>query len=149
MAALDTFEANMGPVEIYEDHLTIFTRTLAFFKTKLVPSDVVFAQIKRIERHPKGTRSPRFASVHIDTGAVNNVINRLENEMTFETDAAMEDAYAKIMKHYQTYLNKQNGGTVIQQASPADELKKFKELLDSGIITQEEFEAKKKQLLGL
>lgn len=33
--------------------------------------------------------------------------------------------------------------------SDADELKKFKELLDSGIITQEEFDAKKKQLLGL
>ena len=32
---------------------------------------------------------------------------------------------------------------------PADELKKLKELLDSGILTQEEFEAKKKQLLGL
>ena len=33
--------------------------------------------------------------------------------------------------------------------STADELKKFKELLDAGIITQEEFDAKKKQLLGL
>lgn len=29
------------------------------------------------------------------------------------------------------------------------EIKNFKELLDSGVITQEEFEAKKKQLLGL
>ena len=33
--------------------------------------------------------------------------------------------------------------------SAADELKKFKELLDMGIISQEEFDAKKKQLLGL
>lgn len=33
--------------------------------------------------------------------------------------------------------------------SPADELKKYKELLDMGAITQEEFELKKKQLLGL
>ncbi len=33
--------------------------------------------------------------------------------------------------------------------SPADELKKFKELLDEGIITQEEFDIKKTQLLGL
>lgn len=41
------------------------------------------------------------------------------------------------------------GGAVIQQASAADELKKFKELLDMGVITQEEFDAKKKQLLGL
>ena len=34
-------------------------------------------------------------------------------------------------------------------ASSADELMKFKELLDSGVITQEEFDVKKKQLLGL
>lgn len=33
--------------------------------------------------------------------------------------------------------------------SSADEIKKFKDLLDSGVITQEEFNAKKKQLLGL
>lgn len=33
--------------------------------------------------------------------------------------------------------------------SNAEELKKYKELLDSGVITQEEFDAKKKQLLGL
>lgn len=33
--------------------------------------------------------------------------------------------------------------------SPAEELKKFKELLDMGAITQEEFDAKKKQILGL
>ncbi len=37
----------------------------------------------------------------------------------------------------------------IQEASNADELKKFKDLLDSGVITQEEFDAKKKQLLDL
>lgn len=34
-------------------------------------------------------------------------------------------------------------------ASVADDLKKFKELLDGDIITQEEFNAKKKQLLGI
>ena len=33
--------------------------------------------------------------------------------------------------------------------SNADELKKYKDLLDSGAITQEEFDEKKKQLLGL
>ena len=33
--------------------------------------------------------------------------------------------------------------------SIADELKKYKDLLDKSIITQEEFDAKKKQLLGL
>lgn len=33
--------------------------------------------------------------------------------------------------------------------SPVDESKRYKELLDTGILTQEEFDAKKKQLLGL
>ena len=32
---------------------------------------------------------------------------------------------------------------------PADEIRKFKKLADDGIITQDEFETKKKQLLGL
>ena len=34
-------------------------------------------------------------------------------------------------------------------AFPVEELKNLKELLDMGILTQEEFDAKKKQLLGL
>jgi hypothetical protein len=34
-------------------------------------------------------------------------------------------------------------------SNAADEILKFKSLLDAGVITQEEFEAKKKQLLGL
>ncbi len=37
----------------------------------------------------------------------------------------------------------------IYQASIADEILKFKQLLDAGIITQEEFDYKKKELLGM
>ena len=37
----------------------------------------------------------------------------------------------------------------VQKISEADELSKYKELLDNGVISQEEFDAKKKQLLGL
>ncbi|MBE6691884.1 MAG: SHOCT domain-containing protein [Ruminococcaceae bacterium] len=56
-------------------------------------------------------------------------------------------------------IERQNkGATVRQNPEPvapvsstfsADELKKYKDLLDSGAITQEEFDAKKKQILGL
>ncbi|MBQ4158616.1 MAG: SHOCT domain-containing protein [Clostridia bacterium] len=41
---------------------------------------------------------------------------------------------------------------IVKQENPqsnADELKEYKDLLDAGILTQEEFDAKKKQLLGL
>lgn len=36
-----------------------------------------------------------------------------------------------------------------EEINNADALKKYKDLLDSGVITQEEFDAKKKQILGL
>ena len=39
--------------------------------------------------------------------------------------------------------------TIVNSSSNADELAKYKGLLDAGVITQEEFDAKKKQLLGL
>lgn len=39
--------------------------------------------------------------------------------------------------------------TNVNNISPADEIKKYKELLDQGAITEEEFQEKKRQLLNL
>lgn len=47
---------------------------------------------------------------------------------------------------YQTVINSRNSST---QSNIPDELNKYKQLLDDGVITQKEFDAKKKQLLGL
>jgi len=41
------------------------------------------------------------------------------------------------------------GHNYLSRRTVIKHLQKFKELLDSGIISQEEFDAKKKQLLGL
>lgn len=48
-------------------------------------------------------------------------------------------------------LERQKGKTTIvtEKSNSVDEIKKYKELLDSEIITQGEFDAKKKELLGL
>ena len=54
------------------------------------------------------------------------------------------NALNELLSNIQT-TSPQNGDS----SNSADELKKFKELLDDGIITQEEFDAKKKQILGL
>lgn len=40
-------------------------------------------------------------------------------------------------------------GATPQPSDSADQLKKYKDLLDAGVITQEEFDAKKKQILDL
>ncbi len=59
------------------------------------------------------------------------------------------NAISKILVRRQNSSSKPS--TVVQNvaASGADELKKYKDLLNDGIITQEEFDAKKKQILGL
>lgn len=46
-------------------------------------------------------------------------------------------------------INKKKQSQTTATFSAADELKKFKELLDMGVISNEEFNAKKKELLGL
>lgn len=55
----------------------------------------------------------------------------------------------EIRKIIELKQTKKEGLTVINNLSNADELRKYKELLNEGIITQEEFDAKKKQLLNL
>ena len=66
----------------------------------------------------------------------------------------VKNLYLDVKKVFDEYKAKESENavgdtTVIQQVSAADEIKKFKGLLDEGIITQEEFDAKKKELLGL
>ena len=60
---------------------------------------------------------------------------------------AVYNEISKLIRERQETKN----ATVITQKSNsnADELKKYKDLLDSGAITQEEFDLKKEQLLGL
>lgn len=62
-----------------------------------------------------------------------------------------DDIHSEISKLLMLRQEKKTDSANVAAApqSSADELKKYKELLESGAITQEEFEAKKKQLLGL
>lgn len=80
----------------------------------------------------------------------NNFFN--ENSFTFDTTVQSNEKMQEVAEYIRNRVEEaKNGGNakIESTVSNADELKKFKELLDMGIITQEEFDAKKKQLLGL
>jgi hypothetical protein len=74
-----------------------------------------------------------------------------ENRFTFYNKFLPD--MEKIRDYIQGKINEKNApqNVVVQSAaaSGADELLKFKQLLDAGVITQDEFDAKKKQILGL
>ena len=60
----------------------------------------------------------------------------------------MREIYAFVDGKIREYKERKNQ-PVVAAVSAADELKKYKELLDADIITKEEFDLKKKQLMGL
>ena len=73
-----------------------------------------------------------------------------ENSFTFEKyNEIMEEIADYIKGQLQKIKEAKNNPMVVVDKSPAEELKEFKELLDMGIISQEEFDTKKKQILGL
>ena len=75
----------------------------------------------------------------------NTVILRAFNRKVPELS---EEIYNLIMKKIsEVQTNSNNSLNSSNTASSAEEIKQYKELLDEGIITQEEFDAKKKQLL--
>ena len=111
-------------------------------------SDVISVQFKR------SNLQLGYLQLETSSSTMNNKGNNFFNENTFTFDANLDGKMEEVQKFIKGKVDevkKQKNSPVVTTAalSPADELKKFKELLDSGIITQEEFDAKKKQLLGL
>lgn len=86
-------------------------------------------------------------------GIMNNRASNFFNENTFTWDTTqqsnekMEEVSKYVKARVDHYKNAKNAP--VAASTPADEIKKYKELLDMGVISQEEFDAKKKQLLGL
>lgn len=73
-----------------------------------------------------------------------------ENSVVFLPEC--NDTASKIKEYIENEIvsrNAKNTGTIQSQFSAADEIMKLKNLLDMGVLTQEEFDAKKKQLLSL
>ncbi len=64
----------------------------------------------------------------------------------------VKELYIEIKKVFDEYKSNESKTAIASKdanISSADEIKKYKELLDIGAITQEEYDAKKKQILGL
>ena len=76
------------------------------------------------------------------------VFDAVKDENTITFNNKKELAQAKELKTLIESLQNE-GSQSTTQSSGADELLKFKELLDAGAITGEEYEAKKKQILGM
>ena len=94
-------------------------------------------------------------SSNADCLSVEIMIDSLKECMKFSVDLTGVDGIRnKALELIEQHRSRKNTTQKVVpqsvlQVGAADEVKKFKELLDLGVISQEEFDAKKKQLLGL
>ncbi|MBQ8651573.1 MAG: SHOCT domain-containing protein [Alphaproteobacteria bacterium] len=144
-------------MKVYEDKCVLTTKvTIGSVLTSnatdgektIYYSDVLGVQFKR------ANLTIGYLQFETASSSMNNKSSNFwnENSFTFEEglNPEMEIVAEHIKKKVEETKRQKNAPVVVtNQVSSADELKKFKELLDMGVITQEEFDAKKKQLLGL
>ena len=155
------FDGNMGKVlKVYEDRCVISTKVglKAAMFGNLVNGDKEFyyADITSVQFKNLGMTTGYLQFEYAGSHSGNNFVS--ENSFTFssslgtkkyeELKTIMPVVYEYIQERIKEAKKMKNSATVVE-VSGADELKKFKELLDMGIISQEEFDAKKKQILGL
>lgn len=160
-----------GTLVVYEDYLELIRDKLVAAANGLRGTKrLYFSDISSIEfKSPKMTGGYFFFVMPGSTSSSPSIslssllsptspewIRALSDENTlmlngFQDTSAAENVYSIVMDQWNKAhaSNKDSSTTVINAPSGADEIRKYKQLLDDGIITQSEFDAKKKQILGI
>ena len=149
------FDGGVGDIlDVYEDRVVISHKGVLNFLAMGIKGDktIYYNNITSVQFKKSGWTAG-YIQFSINGGRENvgGLLGATQDENTITISGNKNSEAEKIV----AYINKKlaeirNGiSNTVQAISSADELKKFKELLDMGIITQEEFDAKKKQLLDL
>lgn len=161
MECLISVKGLNGVLSVYEDKITISRKTAAGFLMQGIKGDrdIYFKDIKSIE-FKKATMLANGYIQFITNAELatnqkvsllgtskeayedpNTLIIRAFNKDTVKKSVEAYDVSIKMLKAYKAGESK--------SSSKAEELREFKALLDEGIITQEDFDAKKKELLKM
>ena len=114
---------------------------------------ILYSAITAVEYKKATTIAPGFIQFSIsgaDRGGGNLSAAADENSIIFDVSKnQLTQQIVDYIENRRIEISKPQVAQVVQQSSALDEIKKLKELLDMGVISQDEFDAKKKQLLGL
>lgn len=124
-----------------------------FFVTKSCAITVTDKRIFGKAMFGKRVDLPLDSINAVGSGAFNGIaVTTASGALSFCLMQNRDEVHNAISNLLVERQNKPVSTTTIKQEIPqsnADELKKYKDLLDSGVISQEEYDSKKKQLLGL
>ncbi|WP_270273774.1 PH domain-containing protein [Enterococcus gallinarum] len=112
---------------------------------------ILMAQQKLIGNNVQSIMVNQINDVTKKTGMLMGTltIDTLKETFNVGVDKQTVDRISSSLNEIIYDLKDNNGTTITAASHVTDEIRKYKELLDDGIITQEEFDAKKKELLGL
>ncbi|WP_426450686.1 DUF4429 domain-containing protein [Paenibacillus sp. S-38] len=141
-----------GQLELYSDKVIIKRKgvlakmTQGFFKGD---KSIYLKQISGIQIKPGSSLTNGYIQFTVSGGneSTKGIMKATQDENTVMFAKKYNELVDKIKAKIEEM--QAESAIVAPSVSAADEIRKFKELLDQGILTQEEFDMKKKQLLGL
>ena len=151
LVCFDTYYGIINPIMFYVWVLVILISLLVFFMTKGCAITVSTTRVVGKASFGKRVDLPLSQISAIGLGIFNSIsISTSSGRVSFWLLSNRKDVHEALSDQIAKFQNTQTTApySTVSTNSPADELKKYKELLDSGVITQEEFDAKKKHLLG-
>ncbi len=148
---METLKHKYGIVELYEDKLIIKKRGSFWLMRSSSEKTFYFEHIRSFE---KNNKRPLYddAFIQIEIGGSGSGYqggSLSDNSIAFNNNEDMNAAYKILEASLNNYKARQVSKEISPAISAADEIKKYKDLLDNNIISQDEFNAKKKELLGL
>lgn len=135
---------------VYEDKVTFKAKGLLGFLELGGQKTLPISKITSIQLHTGNILSRGFIELSILGGLENS--GGLFSSRNSENTIYFKNKHRKQAEAITEYLeriilNKDKASNI--QSSAADEITKFKKLLDQGIITEDEFLKKKNELLGI
>lgn len=148
------FKSRVGDgLKVYEDRIVItHTGVLNFFAMGIKGDKTIYYNDLTAVQFKKAGWLAGYIQFSLPGGmeSVGGVFAASSDENTININSYENEIAEKMVAYIQAKIKEARSPKVVSvSTSAADEVIKLKSLLDMGIITQEEFDAKKKQLLGL
>lgn len=157
--ALYCIDGNMGKIlRVYDDRISLQVkknvRSVVAGDYLLGTKEIYYSDMLGMQYKPAGKFISGYMQFETATSYARNNFKD-ENSFPFDGASVTNEQAAEMAEFIREKIrgaHRKDTQTVVvgQTSAPlsaADELKKFKELLDAGVITQDEFDERKKQLL--
>lgn len=147
----------LGNLKVYEEYCVLTAKKnwgtlLITGKYFAGEKKFYYSDLTTVQYRPAGTITDGYMEFEYPGSRSGNNSNAYSSENSFafskNEEAQMREIYQYIDGKIREYKHKGNAPAA-PAVSAVDEILKYKNLMDMGVITEAEFEAKKKQLLGL